>query len=134
MRGGGLPDDHLTLKTLWSKSGHYRNRWGKIIAKKHGICGCPLLTSGVGTDFGLGRQQKNFREWNHISQISFHEIAFLAVFNIFPIQKLIFGHFWNSQKWNLVKIIFMSFFGLSLPAEVVNKLKFLLHMECLVLF
>ena len=50
-------DDHLTIKTLW-------NRWGKIIAKKHGICECPLLTSGVGTDFGLGRQQKNFRESN----------------------------------------------------------------------
>ena len=33
----------------------------------------------------------------------FHKIAFLAVLNVFPIQKLIFGHFWNSKKWNLVK-------------------------------
>ena len=38
-------DDHLTIKTLWSEAGHYRSRWGKIIAKKHGICECPLLTS-----------------------------------------------------------------------------------------
>ena len=41
MRGGGLPDDHLTLKTLWSKSGHYRNRWGKIIAKNMGFVNGP---------------------------------------------------------------------------------------------
>ena len=54
-------------------------------------------------------QKKNF----------FHEIAFLAVLNFFPIQKMIFGHFWNCKKWNLVKknswnwfIWFHKFFGL----------------------
>ena len=31
------------------------------------------------------------------------EIAFLVVLNYFPVQKLIFGHFWNCEKWNLVK-------------------------------
>ena len=33
----------------------------------------------------------------------FSEIAFLAVLNFCPLQKLIFGHFWNCKKWNLVK-------------------------------
>ena len=31
------------------------------------------------------------------------EIAFLAVLNFFPVQKLIFGHFWNCKKWNSAK-------------------------------
>ena len=34
------------------------------------------------------------------------EIAFLAVLNFFPDQKLIFGHFWNCKKLNLVKKFF----------------------------
>ena len=38
--------------------------------------------------------------------IFFREIAFFAVLNFFPVQKLIFGHFWNCKIWNLVKIIF----------------------------
>ena len=38
--------------------------------------------------------------------IFFREIAFLAVLTIFPVQKLIFGHFLNCKKWNLVKKIF----------------------------
>ena len=46
--------------------------------------------------------------------------SILAVFIFFPVQKLIFGHFWNCKKWNLVKkkfceidlFDFMSFFGL----------------------
>ena len=33
----------------------------------------------------------------------FCEIAFLAVLNFFLVQKLIFGHFWNCKKCNLVK-------------------------------
>ena len=49
--------------------------------------------------------------------IGFREITFLAAFLV---QKLIFGHFWNCKKWNLVKIKFReidlfdftSFFGL----------------------
>ena len=40
-----------------------------------------------------------------ICKKKFREIAFLAVLNLFPVQKLIFGHFWNCQKWNLVKKI-----------------------------
>ena len=59
--------------------------------------------------------QKN--SCNQINQKFFREIAFLAVF---PVQKLIFDHFWNCKKWNLVKKIireidlfdFTSFFGL----------------------
>ena len=54
------------------------------------------------------------------SKTFFREIAFLAVLNFFPVQELIFGHFWNCEKWNLVeKIIheidniwFHEFFGL----------------------
>ena len=42
------------------------------------------------------------------SKFFFREIAFLAVLNFFPVQKLIFGHFWNCKKWNLVKKIFSS--------------------------
>ena len=34
-------DDHLTIKTLWSEAGHYRNRWGKIIAKNMGFVNGP---------------------------------------------------------------------------------------------
>ena len=34
--------------------------------------------------------------------MNFCEIAFLAVFLL---QKLIFGHFWNCKKWNLVQKI-----------------------------
>ena len=40
------------------------------------------------------------------SKYFFCEIAFLAVLNFFPVQKLIFGHFWNCKKWNLGKQIF----------------------------
>ena len=32
------------------------------------------------------------------SKIFFHEIAFLAVLNFFPVQKSIFGNFWNCKK------------------------------------
>ena len=50
-------------------------------------------------------RQKN--SWNQIKpNFFFREIAFLAVLNFFPVQKLIFGHFWNCKKWNLVKKIF----------------------------
>ena len=31
------------------------------------------------------------------------EIVFWTVLNFFPVQKLIFGHFRNRKKWNLVK-------------------------------
>ena len=34
------------------------------------------------------------------------ETAFLAVLNFFLVQKLIFGHFWNSKKWNLAQKFF----------------------------
>ena len=37
------------------------------------------------------------------SKFSFREFVFLEVLNFFPVQKLIFGHFWNCKKWNLVK-------------------------------
>ena len=36
-------DDHLTIKTLWSEAGHYRSRWGKIIAKNMGFVNAPYL-------------------------------------------------------------------------------------------
>ena len=49
-------------------------------------------------------QAKNL--WNQIIKKKFREIAFLAVLNFFPVQKLIFGHFWNCKKWILVKKIF----------------------------
>ena len=47
--------------------------------------------------------QKN--SWNQINQFFFREIAFLSVLNFFPVQKLLFGHFWNCKKWNFVKKI-----------------------------
>ena len=34
------------------------------------------------------------------------EIAFLAVLNFFPVQKLMFAHFWNRKKWNLAQKFF----------------------------
>ena len=34
----------------------------------------------------------------------FREIAFLSVLKCFLIQKLIFGHFWNSKKWILATL------------------------------
>ena len=56
--------------------------------------------------------------------------------NFFPVQKLIFGHFWNCKKWILVKkffreidlFYFTSFFGLDfyvarIPIIVFNVLK-----------
>ena len=37
--------------------------------------------------------------WNQTNQKKFfREIAFLAVLNFFPVQKLIFGQFWNCKK------------------------------------
>ena len=62
-------------------------------------------------------RQKN--SWNQINKKT-HKIAFLVVLNFFPVQKLIFGYFWNCKRWNLVKRFFgeidlfdfMSFFGL----------------------
>ena len=58
--------------------------------------------------------QKN--SWNQINPIFFREIAFLPVLNFFPIQKLIFGHFWNCKKEKKICEIdlfdFTSFFGL----------------------
>ena len=41
-----------------------------------------------------------------ITRIFFHEIAFLEVLNFFPVQKLIFGHFWNCKK-HFVKLIYL---------------------------
>ena len=41
------------------------------------------------------------------SNIFLREIAFLAVLNFFPVQKMIFGHFWNGKKWNLVRKNYM---------------------------
>ena len=41
--------------------------------------------------------------WNQINQL--REIAFLAVLNFFPVQKLIFGRFYNGKKWILIKKI-----------------------------
>ena len=53
---------------------------------------------------------KNSRQkilWNQRNQkIVLCEIAFLAFLNIFPVQKLIFGHFWNCKKWILVTKFF----------------------------
>ena len=43
--------------------------------------------------------------WNQIKNF-FHEIAIFIVLNFFSVQKLIFSHFWNCKKWNLVKKIF----------------------------
>ena len=40
------------------------------------------------------------------SKFFFLEIAFLAVLKFFPVQKLIFGHFGDSKKWNLAKKFF----------------------------
>ena len=39
-----------------------------------------------------------------------HEIVFLAVLNFFLVQKLIFEHFWNCNKWNLPKKISWNWF------------------------
>ena len=58
--------------------------------------------------------------WNKKIKKKLRQIAFLAVLNFFPVQNFIFGHFWNSQKLNLVKkriheidlFDFTSFFGL----------------------
>ena len=49
--------------------------------------------------FPVQKLQKN----GFWSKNFFREIAFLAVLNFFLVQKLIFGHFWNCKKWNLVK-------------------------------
>ena len=58
------------------------------------------FTAGQKIGKSPGKKKKN--SWNQINQFFFREIAFLAVSNIFLGQKLIFGHFWNSKKWNLV--------------------------------
>ena len=49
-------------------------------------------------------------------------IYMVNILNLFPIQKLIFGHFWNCKKWNLAKksfheidlFVFTSLFGLDI--------------------
>ena len=54
------------------------------------------------------------------SKIFFREITFLTVLNFFPVQKLIFGYFWNCKKMDFgqknfkMKLIywFQDFFGL----------------------
>ena len=66
------------------------------------------------------------------SRIFFREIAFLAVLNIFPVEKLIFGHFWNGKKMefgqkNFVKLNYLIarvfwpglFFKFSGPASAI---------------
>ena len=72
--------------------------------------------------------QKN--SWNQINQNFFlHQIVFLVVLNFFPVQKLIFGHFRNCKKWNLVNkkfceidlFVFTSFFW---PALFLNFLAY----------
>ena len=52
------------------------------------------------------------------SKIFFVKLHFWQFFKLFPSSKLIFGHFWNCKKWNLVKNIreielfdFTSFLG-----------------------
>ena len=51
------------------------------------------------------KKSKPKNSWNQINQFFSREIAFLADLNFFPVQKLIFGHFWICKKWNLVKKI-----------------------------
>ena len=48
-----------------------------------------------------------------VFSVPWFEIAFLAVLKFCPVEKLIFGHFWNSKKWILVKknFTFHEFFG-----------------------
>ena len=55
------------------------------------------------------------------------EIAFLAVWNFFLVQKLIFGHFWNCKKWNLVKKNFVKLIYLIARGFFWTFLKFLAH-------
>ena len=59
------------------------------------VCVCT-----VGTE-NLKKVQGKKNSWNQINQ--FREIAFLAVLNFFPVEKLIFGHFWYCKKCNLAK-------------------------------
>ena len=40
---------------------------------------------------------KKKNSWNQLNPF-FCEIVFLAVLNFFPVQKLIFGHFWNCKN------------------------------------
>ena len=41
--------------------------------------------------------------WNQINHFFFVKLHFWQVLNFFPVQKLIFGHFWNCKKWILVR-------------------------------
>ena len=62
----------------------------------------------------------------------FREIAYLAVLNFFLVQKLIFGHFWNSKKWNLakkkkkkfVKLIYFQFLAHCVAAQKLDVMWF----------
>ena len=55
--------------------------------------------------FKKGQAKKLLK--SNITKKFFREIAFLAVLNFFPVQKLICGYFWNCKKGNLVKKFFV---------------------------
>ena len=95
----------------------------------HGILVIPtfLMIFGGATQSTEGqkikKESRREKLWNRIYQKTFfREIAFLAVLKFFPVQKLIFGHFWNCKKMEFGQKIFRqiglfdftSFFGLVL--------------------
>ena len=78
-------------------------------SKNIGRCRHPVFKANIHTQWD--RKFKKFQAKKLVktnkSKKCFHEIAFLAVLNFFPVQKLIFCHFWNCKKWNLSKHFFV---------------------------
>ena len=77
------------------------------VSKIHAFC-CTISITVLPTQ--RARKFKNSRQTTREIKYFFREIAFLAVLNFLTVQNLIFGHFWNCKKWNLVKKISWNWF------------------------
>ena len=64
------------------------------------------MSHGGPENLKKSRPGKNTRGGKQMNQFFSRAIAFLAVLNFFPVQKFIFGHFWNYKKWIFGKNLF----------------------------
>ena len=96
---------HLAEKrpklSLLKKNLQYINVWTRPVHWHKCIC---FQIHGGPENLKKSRPKKLVK--SNKSNLFFRKIAFLAVLNFFPVQKLIFGHFWNGKKWNWVKKMF----------------------------
>ena len=91
--GGGMLQVILTQLNQLMCSTNYEKSQSTFIAMINIVCGLYLLLFVAQRARKLKKVQAKKLVKSNKSKNFFREIAFLAVLNFFPVQKLIFGHF-----------------------------------------